>query len=146
MIVVLDTSAVIQTLLAPQDSVSEIMRSWQSQDLQVATSPALLAELAAALSAPPLRQLLSLSAPTIELFVDRFRQMTFVLEPQSQLEGLPPDLEDNQAIRCAFDSGARYLVTLDERVLALHSYQSVITLSPDTFAASLEQILSHSTF
>ena len=144
--IVIDTSTILQALLAPDSSAAQIIARWQDQDLHIATSPALLGELAKAMTEKPISELLQPLTSQTKFFVDRFEQMAFVIETVDPLVGLAPHLANNPALQCAVNSGARYIVTLDEQLLELYSYRDILMLSPNTFMTALDQILSDSVF
>ena len=71
-------------------------------------------------------------------FLDRYATFATVIEPQSELEVIEEDPDDNRFLECAIAGGASYIITGDNHLLELKEYQDIVILPPVGFLALLE--------
>jgi len=138
MIVVLDTNVIISALLTPSGPPAKIIDRWEADEFGVTTSNHLLNELERALRYPKVAKHLKWSQKTIDFFLDHYAMAAAVVEPQSELEVIEEDPDDNKVLECAIAGGASYIITGDNHLLELNEYQDIVILPPVGFLALLE--------
>lgn len=139
MLVVLDTNVIVSSLLSPKGPPSEIIKRWEADEFDVATSPVLLSELERALTYPKVRKYLKKSQETIEALLERFAAITISADAQSfTLQVIKRDPPDNRVLECAKVAGAGYIITGDDDLLELKGYEGIIILNPTEFITMLK--------
>jgi putative PIN family toxin of toxin-antitoxin system len=134
---VLDTNVLISALLSSSGPPAEIIRRWGGEEFDVATSPALIAELRRALNYPKVKKFVKLSGAALETWLRRFALIAVVVEPEERIKIVRADDADNRVLECALAAGAAFVVTGDEHLLALHEYEGVTIASPAEFISWL---------
>ncbi len=138
MLVVLDTHVIVSALLSPHGPPAEIIKRWEADAFEVATSPALLSELERVLTYPQVSRYRKASPEEIADFLRRLRLVATVVEPQMTLEVIEADADDNRVLECAVAGGASYIVSGDEHLLGLGDYEGIVILNPAGFLAVLK--------
>jgi putative PIN family toxin of toxin-antitoxin system len=133
MLVILDTNVILSSLLSTQGLPAEIIWRWEAEKFDVAASPTLLAELEHALAYPKLKKHLEQSGEAISTLLKRFGMVASLVEPGSNLQVIERDPDDNRVLECAKASGAGFIVSGDEHLLARKEYEGIIIYSPAEF-------------
>ena len=137
MIVVLDTNVIVSSVLSPTGRPAEIIRRWEANEFDLATSQLLLAELANTLSYQHVSKYFKEPEEKIGALLRRLRTVATVVEPQFTLDVVEQDPPDNRVLECAVAGGASYIVTGDNHLLELKEYQGIVILNPAGFLAAL---------
>lgn len=137
MIVVLDTNVIVSAILSPRGNSAEIIRRWESDAFEVATSPALLMELRKALSYQRVQTHIKLSARELNAFLRYFQSMVINSDPQETFNVIEDDPEDNRVLECAVEAKASFVVSGDRHLLHLKEYRGIVILPPAGFLALL---------
>lgn len=119
---VLDTNVLISAYAfgrAPADLVRAAIRG----EIEIATSPALLAELARVLA-----DKLDFDQQHVEEVVKQVARVADVVRPRRRLAVLE-DEPDNRVLECAQEAGASYVVTGDHHLLELGGFGGVQVIS-----------------
>jgi putative PIN family toxin of toxin-antitoxin system len=94
------------------------------------TSSALLDELAEVLMRPSAtRRLADVGKSAGEVLADYVEMAEFV-EPEQVPRVVPNDADDDQVIAAAVAAGAEWIVSGDDDLLSMGSYQGILILSP----------------
>jgi putative PIN family toxin of toxin-antitoxin system len=139
MLVVLDTNVIVSSLLSTKGSPAEIIQRWEAEEFDVATSPLLLAELERTLAYPKVKKYLERSGEAISTLLKRFGTAASLVEPESNVQVIKRDPDDNRVLECAKAAGAGFIVSGDEHLLALKEYEGITILSPGEFIILLEK-------
>jgi putative PIN family toxin of toxin-antitoxin system len=131
-------TAYSSSLLSSRGSPAEIIRRWEAEAFEVVTSPALLKELARALTYDQVRRHLKQPQGQIGALVKRFAVVATLVEPQQTLDVLDDDPDDNRVLECAVVGGASYIVSGDAHLLELGEYQGIMILTPRSFLSLLQ--------
>lgn len=101
----------------------------QRSDVQLFSSPALLAELADVLSRPsPAKQLAVINRSAREVLAD-YLEIVEVVEPDEVRRVVPGDADDDQVIAAAIAAQATHIISGDSDLLNMGSYQGIGILS-----------------
>jgi putative PIN family toxin of toxin-antitoxin system len=138
MIVVLDTNVVISALLAAEGKPAELVRLWENGEFDVAVSSALLDELSRALHYPKIAKRLEISDEEILSFLNAYLASATLVSPETRLNVIAEDTDDNQVLECAVAASAAVIVTGDGHLLALKSFQGIEILTPSEFTVYLQ--------
>lgn len=138
MIVVLDTNVIISALLSPSGTPAEIVKRWEKDEFELATSAAFLDELRRALTYPQVLNHLNFSEDQVAHVIKRLQSVATVVDPQPTVDVVKEDPADNQVLACAVKSRADYIVSGDAHLLKLKAYQQTTILAPFEFLVLLD--------
>ena len=133
-VAVIDTNVLISGVLGydrPDSAPGEILRRWSRGDFTLVLSPALLDELQDVLSRPYFVDRLSVEQRerALAAFLAHAEQTRITMAVQ----GVAPDPDDDHVLAAVVSSQAEYLVTGDQPLLGLATYDGVKILSPRAF-------------
>jgi putative PIN family toxin of toxin-antitoxin system len=89
------------------------------------TSPALVGELSATLSAPKLKQRLERSGLTREELLTRYLNVAIPIQPGVVARVVPDDPDDDQVLACALVANADLIVSGDGDLLQLKEHAGI---------------------
>jgi hypothetical protein len=131
-IIVLDTNVIISALMAPSGPPAEIVNLWEAGKFEIATSPALLAELKRVLEYPRIRERFR-DPRTTTAFLKQFGTVATFVEPHLQVDVIKEDPPDNRVLECTVAAGASYIVSGDDDLLRIKEYRGIVILAPTGF-------------
>lgn len=131
--IVLDTNVLVSALVAAQGAPAQILARCHRGELELAASPASLAELRRVLGYPQIRSRFTYSDEQIEAFVAYLEQIAVLFTPTLAVQAVPADADDDLFVALALEAEAPYLVSGDKRLLSLGSYADVTILKPAAF-------------
>jgi putative PIN family toxin of toxin-antitoxin system len=131
LIAVFDTNVVIAGLLWDGPPYSLLLRAAERQDLVLATSPTLIAELGETLILPKFRKRIADAATTVEELVAAYRDTTIMVTPRDVPRLVIDDIDDDHVIAAAVAARAHYIVTGDhEHLLPIGTHGDIAIVSP----------------
>jgi len=136
--VVLDANVLISAVISEKGNPAEILRRWEKQEFDLVISPPILEEVERVIHYPRIQEKYNLPEEEVEEFLDLICGQTILVEPQMKLKVIERDPEDNRYLECATTGGADYIVSGDDHLLGLESYEGVEILSPTGFLALLK--------
>jgi putative PIN family toxin of toxin-antitoxin system len=127
--VVIDTNVVISALLFGGEP-GKLIPLWQRGKIKPAASKAIIDEYLRVLAYPKFK----LSENEINfLLYQQILPYFDVIDVQRGPKIIAKDPADDKFIRCALAAGGKYIISGDQHLLALKTYQKVIILSPTDF-------------
>lgn len=130
-IAVLDTNVVVAGLLWAGPPYSLLLRATERQDIVLATSPMLLAELADTLALERFRKRIADAATSVEELVAAYRDATVIVTPREVPRVIPDDVDDDHVIAAAVAARAQYIVTGDRtHLLPIGTHGEIAIISP----------------
>lgn len=102
---------------------AEIMRAAITQDIEIVTSPAILAELARVLA-----DKLGFSTARVDDVVRQIARVASVVRPCVSISVIADD-PDNRVLECAIEAGAAFIVSGDRHLLELGEYEGISIVS-----------------
>ncbi len=132
--VVLDSNIPVSFVLSPKGRAARILEAWGAGAFDVMTSQSITDEYRAALGYDKVRQRSGLTHAQIEEILQPF--VAAQIAPAT-IHPVCHDPKDDQFLAAAVGGGANYIVSADEDLLALGSYQGIAILSPGAFLAVL---------
>lgn len=136
--VVLDTNVVISATLIRGGNEDRILRAWRRGAFELVLSPAILAEMARALSYERLRQARWMTeAETLGLLQALGEEA--VLVSGRPAVRISRDPEDDKFISAALEAQAEYVVSGDKDLLAVGAHRGVRVISPAAFLTVLRE-------
>lgn len=134
---VLDANIVVSSYLAPTGPAARILALWHSGTFDLLVSEPILQEYERILASPRITRLHGMSVAEIAEDMGAFREFATGAEPTEPLRVVLDDADDNKFFECAVAGGAAYIVSRDEKVLAVREYRGIRVVSPEAFLALL---------
>ena len=133
--VVLDTNVLVSAAISPKGSPAEILRAWRAGSFTWVTSPALLTELERTLASPRIKRYLSWTEDETLEFLERLRQAVVAVAPTDEINVITRDPDDNRVLEAAVAGQADYIVSGDNALLELQTYEGAQIVTPARFVA-----------
>jgi len=76
----------------------------------------------------------------VEIFVNRFREKSIIVDPLPDLHVIERDPKDDKILACAVAIQADYIVSRDLDLLELETYQEIQIITPENFIRYLRSI------
>jgi putative PIN family toxin of toxin-antitoxin system len=134
---VIDTSVLIRYLIRPSRAIRELIEErWLRGAVRMVTAPELLAELAAVLARPRMREFIA--AEEGEILMGTVRTLAEVIPSLGEIPPICRDPSDDKFVACAVAGGAADLVTTDGDLLALQETAGLRICTPEGFLADLD--------
>jgi len=137
-IIVLDTNIIVSALLSPHGPPAEIIKLWEADRLEVATSPPLLAELERVLAYPRVREHFA-DPRSVTALLKRFWMVATLVEPETPFDVIDRDPPDNRVLECAVAASASYIISGDEHLLTLGEYRGIVILKSADFLLAMNR-------
>lgn len=133
--VVLDTNVLVSALLSPRGSPAAILRRVFSGELEAVTTQSLLDEFVGVILRPHLLGRLDVSQ--VDAFVVDFLRVAAFVTPAPVPAGSVRDPADEAVLAAAVGGNADVIVTGDEDLLTLGTFEGVTIVTPSLFLQSL---------
>ena len=130
--VVLDTNVLVSAL-GWKGSPHQVLRHCIAGHCRLFTSPALIREAERVLSYPKF----CITKTRRDEFLALLAETATIVEPGFTLDLVTADPSDNRILECALAGDCRYVVTGDQHLLSLPSFQGIQILTPDAFLAAV---------
>lgn len=135
--VVLDANVIISGTITPQGISGLILRAWRRQSFELCTSPGIVAEVSAALFHSDLAKRYALAEEDVTAVLEEIESLATMQAFVVECINLVRDPKDNMVIECAVACEADLIVTNDDDLLALKSYESIGIASIRDFVRTL---------
>ncbi|MGA2401363.1 MAG: putative toxin-antitoxin system toxin component, PIN family [Syntrophobacteraceae bacterium] len=136
--VVLDTNVVVSALLSPGGAPAQILRLERDGNIRLIFSPDTLKEHWRVLSSAKIRKYMEtrgVSFQTVEEFLKNIARISIAVPGSTKVDVLREDPSDNVFLACALEGGADFIVSGDEHLKALGSFEGIPVLGPTSFLA-----------
>ena len=136
--VVLDVNVLISAVISPLGAPGRVLRFWEQDKFEIATSPPILSELERVIRYPKVQVKYKIPAEFVQQFLSMIQGGAIVIEPSIELTTIKEDPSDNRYLECAIASESSYIITGDKHLLDLNTFEGIQVLSPAAFLALLE--------
>ena len=130
---VLDANVFVSALLSPGGFPSKILDAWRLEKFQLLTSFAILEEISRVLQYPKIADRHGWSKEKIRLFIEDLAHLTIPTPGERRLNVIAEDPSDNRYLECAIEGEAEYVVSGDQHLLQLATYEGIQILTPKQF-------------
>lgn len=135
---VIDTSILIRAIIKPLGSVGPIVTRLRDGAYQAVYSFPLLVELVTTLSLPRIRRKYHFTETDIATVVALLLTRGILVAPERRIE-VCRDQTDDMVLEAAVAGRADYIVTGDEDLLVLGSFEGIRIVGPAEFLRALEE-------
>ncbi len=136
---VLDTNLLARGLVAsPTSTTGFIVESWHSELFQLVVSQHILDELAETLKKPYFAQ--RVPAESIRRYIAEVQRRGTLTPITVEVVGVAEHYADDLVLTTALSGGASYVVTGDEGLRLVGSYEDVVILGPGEFCQILRDL------
>lgn len=126
---VLDTNVVVSALVwggVPY----KLIEAAAAGDIELVTSPALLAELRDVLGREHLASRLAAQRSSVEQAIAFYAELAISVSPLSTPRVVPGDVDDDHVIAAAAEASAEIVVSGDRHLLSMRSHQGISIVAP----------------
>lgn len=123
--VVLDTNQHISAIIRPNGHPAQIVKFWRIGLIEVAISPFILEEFEAVVHRPRIQQKHNLSDADIAEYLEGLRTFAVLVPGAVTVNAVPDDPDDNIIIACAIEAEVDMIISGDQHLLSLGSYQGI---------------------
>jgi len=139
---VLDANVFVSALLSPRGFSSKILAAWHAERFHLVISPAILEEISRAYHYPKIALRHRWPEERIALFIEDLAHLAILTPSERTPNVIAEDPSDNRYLECAVEGGAEYIVSGDQHLLQLATYQGIKILTPREFLAVLAHLRS----
>lgn len=123
---VLDTNVFVSGLLLPRSVPGQIVSAWRVGQFGLVLSEPMLVEVGKVLAYPKIRKRLRWDDESIANYLALLRFEAEVVVLKAGMPAVPRDANDNMVLATLLTSGADFLVTGDQDLLALAGQYSIV--------------------
>jgi putative PIN family toxin of toxin-antitoxin system len=135
---VLDSTILVSAFLTPGGAADALVDQAKVGRITCAVAEDILAETARVLLATPrIRQRYPYTDADVEDYLQGIRQAAFVVSDLPPLSGIVRDPNDDMILACAVAASASHVVTRDDDLLSLGTYEGVTIVTPEAFLTML---------
>lgn len=130
---VLDTNTIVSGTIVPQGIPSQLLHAGHAQQFRWVTSAVIIEEVTRALCRPRIRRKYQIMAEDVNRMRAMLEGDTLVTAISTLVQGVATHPEDDLILATAVSAQANYLVTGDQQLQRLRTYQGVQIVSPREF-------------
>jgi len=135
---VLDTNQYVSMAIKAGGTADRLLAAWREERFVLLLSPPILDEIVRVLRSPRLRRLIRLTAPELNGLMESLLLDAELTPGRLAVDVVTRDPSDNMFLACAVEGRADYVVSGDDDLLTLGSYQGI----PIVTAAEFLRILA----
>jgi putative PIN family toxin of toxin-antitoxin system len=139
---VLDANVFVSALLSPRGFPSRILAAWRAERFHLVISPAILEEIGRVFQYPKIALRHRWPEAKIRLFLEDLAHLAILTPGEHRLNVIAEDPSDNRYLECAVEGDAGYIVSGDQHLLRLATYQRIKILTPREFLAVFARLRS----
>ena len=123
--IVLDTNQHISAIIRPNGHPAQIVKLWRIGLIELAISPFILEEFEAVVHRPRIQQKYNLSDADIAEYLEVLSTFAVIVPGAITVNAVPDDPDDDIIIACAIEAEADMIISGDQHLLSLGSYQGI---------------------
>ena len=134
--VVIDTNVFVRGLLNADSIPGQVLREWKNGRFLVVSSSEIVVEMQRVLNYPKIRVVLrkhGIHEDELKMFFSTLQFSALLVDPSVTIAIISEDPSGNKFLACAEAADAKYLVSGDDHLLALHACKKTIILPPREF-------------
>ena len=136
---VLDANVFISSVINQQGFSARIFKQWRAGGIVVLISKPILEEIDRVMRYPRISKRHKMSSQELDIYLTNLTTASIFVEDTPTLEVVTEDPTDNRYLECAVAGEADYIVTGDDHLLSINSYQDIMIVTPRQFWMELEK-------
>ena len=137
--VVLDTNVIVSGLLSRKGAPAQVLDAWRERRFLLVASPAIVAEVSAALHYPHIRHKYVLVEADNQEILALLEHDALLVPGNSDVAGsVPLDAKDEMFLACAVDGQVDMIVSGDHHLLELGAYRDIPIITVRQFLERLK--------
>ena len=134
--VVLDTNQHISAIIRPNGHPAQIVKLWRVGLIELAISPFILEEFETVVRRPRIQEKNNLTDADIAEYLDILRIFAVIVPRTITVNAVPDAPDDDVIIACAIEAEADMIISGDQHLLSLGSYQGIPIVKAVEFLSS----------
>ena len=134
--VVLDTNQHISAIIRPNGHPAQIVKLWRVGLIELAISPFILEEFEIVVRRPHIQEKNNLTDADIAEYLEVLKAFAVIVPGTITVNAVPDDPDDDLIIACAIEAEADMIISGDQHLLSLGSYQGVPIVKAVEFLSS----------
>ena len=130
---VLDTNQYVSMAIKAGGTADRLLTAWREERFVLLLSPPILEEISRVLQSPRLRRLIRLTAAELDGLIESLLLDAELTPGRLAVHVITRDPSDNMFLACAVEGRADYIVSGDEDLLTLGSYQGISIVKATEF-------------
>lgn len=135
---VLDTNVIVSAIITGKGIPFQLLQAWRTREWDLVISPRLLPEVERVLSVPKIARVYTITRQDITDLIRLFTYRATIVSEHLAIPRTVRDHEDDHILACAKEGEVDYIVSGDQDLLTLTSYERIPILTPAAFAALLK--------
>lgn len=136
--VVFDANQFVSAILHPDGLPAKALNAWREGLFELVISPSIISEIRRVLNYPKLYKIHKKSPKEIDLFLEDFEILAFLVPGKLPLSVVANDPSDDKYLIAALEGGASFLVTGDSDLLHIRDYKGIKIITPRKFLEELK--------
>jgi uncharacterized protein len=136
--VVIDTNVVVSAILAPKGTPARILKLALDGVFELILSPLLVQEIQEAMHYPKIVKLMKkhrVGFAEMNDLLEKIKRVAINVPGELTLNALPDDPRDNMVFACAMEGRADFIVSGDNHLTGLKTFQGIPIVTPANFLA-----------
>jgi len=135
---VCDTNVIISGLIASSGSPYEVLEAWRRGEFALLVSAEIVAEVTEVLGRAFFQERRGITDKDIAEVKYLLETDAVMVSPESCLQVIENDPDDDRILECALDGGADYLVSGDQHLLSEKQFRHILIVTARGFLTILE--------
>jgi putative PIN family toxin of toxin-antitoxin system len=135
--VVLDSTILVSAFLTPGGAADAVLQLGIEEAFSCCLADDIIAETVQRLLTPRLQQRYAYTADEVDTFKATLRGAFLIISDLPPLTGIVRDPNDDMILACAVAASASHVVTRDDDLLSLGTYEGVTIVTPEAFLTLL---------
>ena len=131
--IVIDANLFASALIKPESNPGRILDLVKQNQVELILSPAIIREIKRILLYPRLQKYHHKTAQEIDAYFEDVLMFAWIVEGEKTVDIIKDDPSDNKYLACAYEGEADYIVSGDNHLLDLETYQGIAIIKANTF-------------
>ncbi|NIM47522.1 MAG: putative toxin-antitoxin system toxin component, PIN family [Candidatus Aenigmarchaeota archaeon] len=136
---VVDTNIIVSGTISSSGSPYEVLEAWRLRKFTLITSPLITKEVERVFNYPKIKEAYRLDTKTIKAILARLNKYSVLTQGKLKVTEIKEDPPDNMFLACAKEGAADFIVTGDDHLLDLRSFQGIPIVTPRHFLEILKE-------
>ncbi|HLC70865.1 MAG TPA: putative toxin-antitoxin system toxin component, PIN family [Candidatus Nanoarchaeia archaeon] len=111
----------------------KILRAVEEKKVDLIISPEILEEFITAMEYPEIQEKIKNKNLEMKFTAVKIKEIATIVYPSQKLQAVPDDPDDNIIVECAVEGKVDYLISKDNHLLKLKSYDGIPIITPEEF-------------